>query len=359
MDNKDLCGVIFIDDKQLLSFQCSICKRTFETPNLLLDHLSEHYTEIKMKKKYQLDDEYDDGKFYSVTNDDNDISVEVDPLVDKLPLGLNENLEDFIKIEIADDYANDIPYSKNNGSENRLTEVGEELLEKSFSTFITDSEDTIILKELSVTVQTHEISSRSENVSDDQPSQPKFRCSRPRKNFDQPRLHKCELCGFAFKDKRLLQGHVIRHSGKKDYTCPKCSKKFYTRMELKLHDRRHTGERSYLCMLCGRSFVTSTEYQGHIRRHENNRPYKCNQCNKSFFDGYQMRKHQITHTNERTVPCPQCPSLFKCKKTLRAHLKIHLNKREHICKFCDAAFNQKPGLISHMKSKHKTIQNKY
>lgn len=100
MDNKDLCGVIFIDDKQLLSFQCSICERTFETPNLLLDHLSEHYTEIKMKKKYQLDDEYDNGTFYPETNDDKDISVKVDPLVDKLPLGLNENLEDFIKIEV-------------------------------------------------------------------------------------------------------------------------------------------------------------------------------------------------------------------------------------------------------------------
>uniref|UniRef100_A0A1A9X562 C2H2-type domain-containing protein n=1 Tax=Glossina brevipalpis TaxID=37001 RepID=A0A1A9X562_9MUSC len=361
MDNKDVCGVIFIDDQQLLSFHCSICQQIFETADLLLDHLSEHYTEIKMKKiNYQLDDEYNDDTFYSDTNEDEDISVDIDPLLNKLPLGLNEKLEDTIKIELVDDCGtNNIPLSQNEGNRNSIAEDGEELLDKSFPTYITDSDSTI-LKELSVTVQAaNEISTMSESTSDDQPTEPKFRCNRPRKNFDQPRLHKCELCGFAFKDKRLLQSHVIRHSGKKDYTCPKCSKTFYTRMELKLHDRRHTGERSYLCMLCGKSFVTSTEYQAHIRRHENNRPYKCDQCDKSFFDGYQMRKHQITHTDERTVPCPQCPSVFKCKKTLRAHLKIHLNKREHICKFCDAAFNQKPGLISHMKTKHKTIQNKY
>uniref|UniRef100_A0A1A9VYU3 C2H2-type domain-containing protein n=1 Tax=Glossina austeni TaxID=7395 RepID=A0A1A9VYU3_GLOAU len=361
MDNKNLCGVIFINDERFLSFHCSKCKEIFGTPDQLIKHLSEHYTEIKMQKiDYQLGGEYGD--------DDECIDEECDAEEYDEEVYAGEEFVD----EMCDDeeYADgvcddDIVYLKNDDENISAADV-EDMSDK--SPIINDETHTETIKSQVFTVLESATASQTSNPLINEilnspkkqrvrKIQVKFRSGRPRKVFDQPREHKCELCGAAFKDKYVLQRHVIRHSGQKEHACPKCPKKFYTRMELKLHDRRHTGERSYLCMFCGKSFVTSSEFNGHLQRHENKRTYTCDICNKSFFDGCHLREHKVMHSDERAVQCTRCPATFKTKKRLSAHMKIHLNLREHKCNICGAAFNQSPGLTSHMKTKHK-IANK-
>jgi len=104
--------------------------------------------------------------------------------------------------------------------------------------------------------------------------------------------HKCEQCGWAFRDKLNLTQHIRTHSGEKPFRCYCCSKAFKQKQGLLEHLRIHTGERPYKCTICERSFTRQSALPRHIRSHTGEKPYRCTECPKSFSRMYIMKTHR-------------------------------------------------------------------
>uniref|UniRef100_A0A1A9VWR8 C2H2-type domain-containing protein n=1 Tax=Glossina austeni TaxID=7395 RepID=A0A1A9VWR8_GLOAU len=300
--NKDMCGVVFINEKHFLVFHCTHCEKVFDVFGMLLLYFFTHYSLVNHKRS-----EDDTNKI--VSNDEmktlefNDLDCNYE----KVSIESIQEEEIFLPEEAECEPTTE--------SDTKLNEAAE---------------------------------------SNNEENEKLYPRAKYRRIYTQAvRRHKCHLCGFAFKDSSNLANHLRRHTGQKDYPCTVCPKKFFTRTELEAHERRHNGERPFLCTHCGKGFATSGSLLEHTKRHTNYRAFKCDECGKSFYNGCQLREHQAMHSDERAVICTRCPATFKTKKRLRAHMKIHLNLREHRCNICGAAFNQSPGLASHMKTKHK------
>ena len=81
----------------------------------------------------------------------------------------------------------------------------------------------------------------------------------------------CSDCGFAFRSKQELKGHVIRkHSNVK---------------------------RSIPCELCGKLFRHMSNLKSHfnIHKQQSEREHRCNDCNVTFKSETTLKSHMILH----------------------------------------------------------------
>ncbi|CAK1587513.1 unnamed protein product [Parnassius mnemosyne] len=139
----------------------------------------------------------------------------------------------------------------------------------------------------------------------------------------------CEVCGKVYNLKKYMKKHfVIVHGQKDQYKCSYCPERFSRTFQRHQHVLENHKEMVKIktCEICGKTFDWMPYYSAHMRRkHGNKKNYKCKQCDKRFPMKYQLRDHQEKHLEERNFVCDVCSERFKTKAGLVRHCQLHHN----------------------------------
>ncbi|XP_076051040.1 uncharacterized protein LOC143031285 isoform X3 [Oratosquilla oratoria] len=92
-----------------------------------------------------------------------------------------------------------------------------------------------------------------------------------RKEQEEEKPYKCNMCSLSFSKLRNLDRHVRNHTSEKTHKCSLCVASFTRPGDLKRHIRTHTGEKPYNCTLCDASFSQSGNLKKHIKTHKKSR----------------------------------------------------------------------------------------
>ncbi|XP_028671140.1 zinc finger protein 484-like [Erpetoichthys calabaricus] len=165
-------------------------------------------------------------------------------------------------------------------------------------------------------------------------------------------LYLCTICGRQFKNKIILQMHLLIHGKKRQYGCSECEKKFVYKTSLEVHKRTHTGKHLNVCNECGMKFIKISHLQRHQKIHTGEKPYICDECGKHFRAKDNLVQHQRTHISKVTKPynCTECGKKFSRRDNLYLHQRIHTGDKPFVCALCDKRFLSSTHLYSHIRS---------
>ncbi|XP_039621566.1 zinc finger protein 852-like isoform X2 [Polypterus senegalus] len=165
-------------------------------------------------------------------------------------------------------------------------------------------------------------------------------------------LYLCRICGRQFKNKIILQMHLLIHGKKRQYGCSDCEKKFVYKTSLEVHKRTHTGKHLNVCNECGMKFIKISHLQRHQKIHTGEKPFICDECGKHFRAKDNLVQHQRTHIVKVTKPysCSECGKKFSRGDNLFLHQRIHTGDKPFVCALCDKRFLSSTHLYSHIRS---------
>lgn len=161
----------------------------------------------------------------------------------------------------------------------------------------------------------------------------------------------CTICSKEFANSRLLNLHLIIHSGSKPHPCLHCEQSFSTKMQLTRHLGCHgIPPPLYKCELCSKEFSRNHYLTLHLRMH-NDPAFKCNLCDRNFERKDYLNDHiTLKHSTVKNFTCGVCNNSFKLKKYLKQHQIIHEIKKhdDFSCKICYKVLSHKKQLENHL-----------
>ena len=165
-----------------------------------------------------------------------------------------------------------------------------------------------------------------------------------------------EGCGKVFKTQVALKSHHDIHAGIKNYVCAECGFAFRSKQEMKGHVlRKHSKvKKSIPCELCGKIFRHMSNLKSHLNIHkaQSERQHRCTECNVTFKSEVSLKNHMILHDPSRPFKCSKCPLRYKNRDALCSHESSH-DHTQYSCELCDVSYTRKDNLKRHIKDKHK------
>ena len=155
--------------------------------------------------------------------------------------------------------------------------------------------------------------------------------------------HVCTYCQKAFKNKKQLINHKVRHGPKQSppppepdpvlepdspvvpspsevtpllelqlnpshKKCPICGHEYENLRAVKIHmNRIHQNCRPFSCTSCTYQSSSRSALRTHLRSHTGEKPFKCDECSYVSSDHNSLRRHKMRHSGERPYKCPLCP----------------------------------------------------
>ena len=111
---------------------------------------------------------------------------------------------------------------------------------------------------------------------------------------------KCNICGFTFKIKSQLYGHITSmHSDKKPFKCNSCNAKYSKKQNLDEHIyqfHQDTNTQSdFKCEVCQTIFSKISDLEVHISMvHEEKKPYRCGMCSVKYAEKHPLHRHMVS-----------------------------------------------------------------
>ena len=148
-------------------------------------------------------------------------------------------------------------------------------------------------------------------------------------------IYNCPHCSSTFKEKRILDTHLLTHTNVKQHSCSKCSKQFTQKAGLDVHIRSvHLRIKSYSCTACSQAFSSKSELHVHLGTHgKDGRIYRCQICNTTFVQKGELLRHlnSALHRGKRSFLF-----FFLCKKCGLGEFPFTCLKGRH-CTFIHAS----------------------
>lgn len=146
------------------------------------------------------------------------------------------------------------------------------------------------------------------------------------KHVKREQQFKCELCGFVFNRKAVLQTHhKLVHLNIRKFICSYCGLGFKSKLTLQYHVYQHTGERPHKCEVCAKGFRTPAGKAEHMRVHTKEKPFVCpvEECGQRFSFGVDYRRHKYKAHGifTRQFPCEICNEVFPENTLLKKHVQ--------------------------------------
>ena len=171
--------------------------------------------------------------------------------------------------------------------------------------------------------------------------------------------HQCTTCGEIFETMIRLETHItVKHDEGKLFKCKSCKAAYTKSSSLQKHIAyAHEKISGHLCPECGKNFQFKANLRDHIFSFHEGKKYQCDLCTKSFMNKSTLQGHvsQIHKGNKPPpIKCTLCEKSFQEKAGLNRHIRgVHEGKRPYACHLCGLAFTQGGNLKTHIKGKHK------
>ena len=114
-----------------------------------------------------------------------------------------------------------------------------------------------------------------------------------------------------------LKSHLDIHEGIKNFVCSECGFAFRSKQEMKGHMlRKHSHvKRSIPCEICGKLFRHMSNLKSHfnIHKQQSERQHRCKECNITFKSDVTLKTHMTLHDPSRPFKCSKCPLRYKNK----------------------------------------------
>ncbi|MEE6499783.1 hypothetical protein FKM82_003585 [Ascaphus truei] len=101
-------------------------------------------------------------------------------------------------------------------------------------------------------------------------------------------------CNKVFMIDRYLQRHVkLIHTEERNYICDQCGQAFKQRKHLSVHQMRHSGAKPLQCEVCGFQCRQRASLKYHMTKHkaEAELEFACDQCGKRFEKAHNLNVH--------------------------------------------------------------------
>ena len=170
-------------------------------------------------------------------------------------------------------------------------------------------------------------------------------------NEDYQTCNICQQCGKVCTDYNAMKFHVRQVHCDRTLKCThaNCRKVFKTQVALKSHLDIHEGIKNFVCSECGFAFRSKQEMKGHmLRKHSHvKRSIPCEICGKLFRHMSNLKSHFNIHKqqSERQHRCKECNITFKSDVTLKTHMTLHDPSRPFKCSKCPLRYKNKVPFI--------------
>ncbi|KAM4722726.1 zinc finger protein 276 [Rhinophrynus dorsalis] len=116
-------------------------------------------------------------------------------------------------------------------------------------------------------------------------------------------------CNKVFMIDRYLQRHVkLIHTEERNYICDQCGQAFKQRKHLSVHQMRHSGAKPLQCEVCGFQCRQRASLKYHMTKHkaETDLEFACDQCGKRFEKARNLSVHMaMVHPLTQNSTSPQ------------------------------------------------------
>lgn len=182
----------------------------------------------------------------------------------------------------------------------------------------------------------------------------KERKTKARKNSENGKCHKCDVCGKIYSRRYTLKVHMQKHSDtiinhknnkicvQGPHFCSICEKQFLRLNTLNAHMKIHQIEEGTAsgqqttklseCRVCKKQFVYEVNMRLHMEIHEGTQKFECDECGAHFSRKSDLKRHLTSHTGEKRFKCTLCPKSFSRSGGLNRHIRWHSGQND--CKYC-------------------------
>ena len=181
----------------------------------------------------------------------------------------------------------------------------------------------------------------------------------------------CSECGFAFSEKKSLQGHIDRNTitGSDGEARLQCSKYKKLPSSASEHIAKNKESNEFHCLQCSYHSKCPSDTKRHVERmHLKLKKFVCKLCDKGFSSKPNFYLHLATDHGDNSLiaqrpniakrlelhNCHYCSYTTKYSKDLQRHFNaIHNKERQSFfCDRCDKKFADKRGLMRHLRANH-------
>jgi uncharacterized C2H2 Zn-finger protein len=176
----------------------------------------------------------------------------------------------------------------------------------------------------------------------------------------------CDLCGFTGSASGY-QRHIFYQHGQTNNAqvfCQQCDgKPFLHKSDLERHLAVKHNHVAQLCTHCGKNFSTATLLKRHLasvhKIEDGVKKYQCSECDYTCFIHTQLKRHVFyTHRQhvESRFPCDQCGKNWYSACDRQHHIDVsHLGVKKYQCEHCDYVANNPRSIQKHTHYKHQDL----
>jgi len=167
----------------------------------------------------------------------------------------------------------------------------------------------------------------------------------------------CTTCIESFEGNDALTNHESSHD--KVFMCATCGEAKTSQHSLQYHIDNYHDNKPVECVTCKEVCRNETFFKRHMLHHH--KPaQECDICGKSF-KSIKLHK-QVVHTTEKPYKCDNCDQSFNTKNNLNKHImNVHTKTQPYTCRYgCeDKRYNDSNNRRAHERRRHGVKLDRY